>query len=66
MPPVSKDSYTILDGFTLLYACRAKLPHEAIKANISSLRISIINKNDLVFFNNLTYLDCSDNQLNNQ
>ena len=27
-------SFTILDGFTILYSCRVKLPHEAIKANL--------------------------------
>jgi hypothetical protein len=66
LSPVVHGSFTILDGFTLLYSCRVKLPHEAIKANVSSLSIKVVNQNDLVFFSNLSILDLSDNKLSSQ
>lgn len=30
-------SSSSLDGFALIYACRVKLPHEAVKAELVSL-----------------------------
>ena len=54
----------ILDGFLLLYSCRVKLPHEAIRSKLAGMNISDVTEEDLEFFKNLTYLDISDNRVN--
>ena len=51
----------ILDGFLLLYSCRVKLPHEAIRSKLASMNIVEVTEEDLEYFKNLTYLDISDN-----
>ena len=53
----------ILDGFLLLYSCRVKLPHEAIRSKLASMNIVEVTEEDLEFFKNLTYLDISDNNI---
>ena len=53
----------ILDGFLLLYSCRVKLPHEAIRSKLASMNIVEVTEEDLEYFKNLTYLDISDNQV---
>ena len=53
----------ILDGFLLLYSCRVKLPHEAIRSKLASMNINDVTEEDLEFFKNLTYLDISDNRV---
>lgn len=53
----------MLDGFLLLYSCRVKLPHEAIRSKLCSENISEVQEEDLEFFKNLTHLDLSDNQV---
>ena len=58
-----KQQQRVLDGFLLLYSCRVKLPHEAIRSKLSSEYISEVQEEDLEFFKNLTYLDLSDNQV---
>lgn len=57
---------SMLDGFALLYACKVKLPHEAFKAELTSLNITQVAYYDLTCFCNLKQLDLSDNRLNNQ
>ena len=53
----------MLDGFLLLYSCRVKLPHEAIRSKLSSENIVDVREEDLVYFKNLIFLDISDNQV---
>ena len=53
----------VLDGFLLLYSCRVKLPHEAIRSKLASMNINDVTEEDLEFFKNLTYLDISDNRV---
>lgn len=53
----------VLDGFLLLYSCRVKLPHEAIRSKLASMNITDVTEEDLEFFKNLTYLDISDNRV---
>ena len=55
-----------LDGFLLLYSCRVKLPHEAVRSKLASMNIVDVTEEDLEFFKNLTYLDLSDNRVNLQ
>ena len=52
-----------LDGFLLLYSCRVKLPHEAIRSKLAGMNINDVTEEDLEFFKNLTYLDISDNRV---
>ena len=52
-----------LNGFLLLYSCRVKLPHEAIRSKLSSMNITEVVEEDLEFFKKLTYLDISDNNV---
>ncbi len=60
----SKLPSRVLDGFLLLYSCRVKLPHEAIRSKLASMNINDVTEEDLEFFKNLTYLDISDNRVN--
>ena len=53
----------VLDGFLLLYSCRVKLPHEAIRSRLASMNIIEVTEEDLEFFKNLTFLDISDNRV---
>ncbi len=54
----------MLDGFLLLYSCRVKLPHEAIKSKLASENIMDVREDDLMYFRqNLKFLDVSDNCL---
>jgi len=53
----------MLDGFMLLYSCRVKLPHEALKSRLSSSKLIDVSENDLVYFKNLVFLDISDNEV---
>ena len=53
-----------LNGFILLYSCRVKLPHEAIRSKLSSMNIVEVVEEDLEFFKKLIYLDISDNHIN--
>ncbi|CDW85027.1 leucine rich repeat family protein [Stylonychia lemnae] len=61
----AKRKTKILDGFLLLYSCRVKLPHEAIRSKLSGENIVDVREEDLVYFKqNLKYLDVSDNNIN--
>ena len=51
----------LLDGFLLLYSCRVKLPHEAIKSKLNAQAIVEVIEEDLCYFQNLNSLDLSDN-----
>ena len=53
----------MLDGFLLLYSCRVKLPHEAIRSKLAGENIVDVREEDLVYFKNLIYLDASDNSI---
>ena len=53
----------LLDGFMLLYSCRVKLPHEAVKSRLSGQNITAVEEVDLSYFRNLVYLDLSDNHV---
>lgn len=53
----------LLDGFLILYSCRVRLPHEAIKSKLSSQQIVDVIEEDLCYFQNLTALDLSDNHV---
>lgn len=53
----------MLDGFLLLYSCRVKLPHEAIRSKLASENIVDVREEDLIYFKNLVYLDVSDNSI---
>ncbi len=54
----------ILDGFLLLYSCRVKLPHEAIRSKLSGENIVDVREEDLMYFKqNLKFLDVSDNHI---
>jgi Leucine-rich repeat (LRR) protein len=55
-----------LDGFLLLYSCRVKLPHEAIRSKLAGENIVDVTEEDLEFFKNLTFLDLSDNSVQMQ
>lgn len=48
----------------MLYSCRVKLPHEAIRSKLSGESIVDVREEDLVYFKqNLKFLDVSDNQI---
>ena len=53
----------LLDGFLILYSCRVRLPHEAIKSKLNSKQIVDVIEEDLCYFQNLTSLDLSDNKV---
>lgn len=53
----------LLDGFLLLESCKVELPHEAISAKISSMKIVEVATEDLKYFSNLSTLDASDNRI---
>ena len=60
----NKRIHKILDGFLLLYSCRAKIPHEAIRSKLSGENIVDVREEDLIYFKqSLKYLDVSDNNL---
>jgi len=40
----------LLDGFLILYSCRVRLPHEAIKSKLSSQLIVDVIEEDLCYF----------------
>ena len=39
----------LLDGFLILYSCRVKLPHEAIKSKLASQKIVEVIEEDLCY-----------------
>ena len=45
----------------LLHSCKVKLPHEAVHSKVSSLNITEVAFEDLVYFKNLVSIDLSDN-----
>lgn len=47
----------------LLYSCRVKLPHEALKSKVSGMNITDVVEDDLIYFKNLLFLDISDNEI---
>ena len=53
----------LLDGFLILYSCRVKLPHEAIKSKLDSQNIMEVIEEDLCYFQNLSAIDLSDNHV---
>lgn len=53
----------LLDGFLILYSCRVKLPHEAIKSKLDSQNIMEVIEEDLCYFQNLNSIDLSDNHV---
>ena len=40
----------LLDGFLILYSCRVRLPHEAIKSKLNSKQIVDVIEEDLCYF----------------
>lgn len=60
----TRKNHKVLDGFLLLYSCRVKLPHEAIRSKLSGENIVDVREEDLVYFKqNLKFLDVSDNSI---
>lgn len=53
----------LLDGFLILWSCRVRLPHEAIKSKLASKQIVDVIEEDLCYFQNLTSLDLADNKV---
>lgn len=53
----------LLDGFLILFSCRVRLPHEAIKSKLASKQIVDVIEEDLCYFQNLTTLDLADNKV---
>ena len=53
----------LLDGFLLLDSCMVKLPHEAIRSKLVDQNILEVVEEDLCYFQNLTFLDISDNRV---
>lgn len=53
----------LLDGFLILYSCRVKLPHEAIKSKLDSQNIMEVIEEDLCYFQNLSSIDLADNHI---
>lgn len=53
----------LLDGFLLLDSCMVKLPHEAIRSKLIDQNILEVVEEDLNYFQNLTFLDVSDNRI---
>lgn len=53
----------LLDGFLILYSCRVKLPHEAIKSKLDHQNIMEVIEEDLCYFQNLNSIDLSDNRV---
>lgn len=53
----------LLDGFLILYSCRVKLPHEAIKSKLDGQNIMQVIEEDLVYFQNLSAIDLADNHV---
>ena len=47
---LQKRSGKLLDGFLILYSCRVKLPHEAIKSKLDSQNIMEVIEEDLCYF----------------
>jgi len=60
---LSRKNGKLLDGFLILYSCRVKLPHEAIKSKLDSQNIMEVIEEDLCYFQNLTSIDLSDNHI---
>lgn len=54
-------AHKLLDGFLLLFSCRVKLPHEAIRSKLASSQIADVVEDDLCYFQSLVTLDLSDN-----
>lgn len=53
----------ILDGFLLLHSCRVKNPQQAVKSKLVGENIVEVEEGDLLFFQNLTYLNISENHV---
>lgn len=47
---LQRRSGKLLDGFLILYSCRVKLPHEAIKSKLDSQNIMEVIEEDLCYF----------------
>ena len=47
---VTRKNGKLLDGFLILYSCRVKLPHEAIKSKLDSQNIMEVIEEDLCYF----------------
>jgi hypothetical protein len=60
---LNKKGGKLLDGFLILYSCRVKLPHEAIKSKLDSQNIMEVIEEDLCYFQNLSSIDLSDNHI---
>lgn len=64
LPPLNYEKPgKVLDGFILLYSCRVKFPVEAIRSKLSGQNFVEVIEEDLGYFQNLTYLDLSDNKI---
>jgi Leucine-rich repeat (LRR) protein len=60
---IQKRHGKLLDGFLILFSCRVKLPHEAIKSKLDSQNIVEVIEEDLCYFQNLTTIDLADNNI---
>lgn len=47
---LQRKSGKLLDGFLILYSCRVKLPHEAIKSKLDHQNIMEVIEEDLCYF----------------
>jgi Leucine-rich repeat (LRR) protein len=61
--PKQEPQGKLLDGFLILYSCRVKLPHEAIKSKLTSQKIFEVIEEDLCYFQNLNSIDLADNKV---
>ena len=61
--PVVAQKGKLLDGFLLLYSCRVRMPHEAIKSRLVGEQLVDVVEDDLLYFKNLVSLDLSDNKI---
>lgn len=60
---IQSKSGKLLDGFLILYSCRVKLPHEAIKSKLDGQNIMQVIEEDLCYFQNLSAIDLADNHV---
>mmetsp|Transcript_119301 Transcript_119301/g.207651 ORF Transcript_119301/g.207651 Transcript_119301/m.207651 type:complete len:602 (-) Transcript_119301:84-1889(-) len=62
MPPDNQPEI-VLDGFTLLDACKVEDPEDAIEAVLNDAKLRRVVPEDLAFFNKLEFLDLGENNI---
>ena len=53
----------LLDGFLIIETCHVDLPHEVVRVQLSGQNIEDVAEEDLKYFNNLAFLNLSDNKI---